>query len=104
MQEIADTPEFAALAELQREPVVDILDECDAYLETHVQLIYAWGDQQPLPEGVLRAEVVAELLRVLARDDRVAALLADRNVAEVLLPQGRLGGAPGVRLVRGACG
>jgi Protein of unknown function (DUF3638) len=45
------------LRELHAQPAVDILDESDAILSCKQQLVYAWGEQQDLPDDCLRWEV-----------------------------------------------
>ena len=88
---------------MHAQPVVDIVDESDAYLDSRVQLIYAFGSKQPLPHCVVRSGVVSELLHALSSDASVRAILADPQVAEVAMSGRRWGAALDVRLVQGAC-
>ena len=103
MQECANLPaQFAALQRVHAQPAVDIVDESDAYLDSRVQLIYAFGAKEALPHCEVRCEVVAELLHALSCSAEAHAILADPQVAEVLRPSRRWGAGIDVRLVQGA--
>ena len=102
MQECANLPaQLAALQRVHAQPVVDIVDESDAYLDSRVQLIYAFGAKEALPHCEVRCEVVAELLHALSCSVEAHAILADPQVAEVLRPWRRWGAGMDVRLVQG---
>jgi hypothetical protein len=103
-QEMAGTPVHSALAAIHNFPSIDILDESDALLDSRVQLIYATGDKEPLPDCVIRCENVQELLHALDTDAGVAEVLSDLNVAEVVQQDGRWGGMRSIRLVQGVLG
>jgi hypothetical protein len=95
--------ECDALADIQRQPVIDILDESDALLNCKQQLVYAWGAQQDLPDAATRWQVPQELLHVLATNEEVKSILKDPHVAEIVRHKGRYGAMDKIRLVQGGC-
>jgi hypothetical protein len=95
--------EFDALADLQRQPVIDILDESDELLSCKQQLIYAWGAQQDLPDAAIRGRVPQELLHVLATKEQVKSILKDPHVSEIVRHKGRYGAMDNIRFVQGRC-
>lgn len=97
----SDPQKHSLLRTINRMTASNILDESDELLSCHVQLIYAWGDKEPLPQAHERFEVVQELLHVLATSKLVACVLNDPNVAEVTWPREGYGRSPLVRLVPG---
>jgi hypothetical protein len=101
-QELHDSPDvFAALGDLHKQPVIDILDESDALLNCKQQLVYAWGKQEDLPDAVTRWQVPQELLHVLATNKEVQDILSDQHVAQIQRHEGRYGAMDDIRLVRG---
>ena len=81
----------AALQRLHAQSTIEIIDETDAYLDPRVQLIYAYGSREALPERETRCEMASELLHQVASNAAVEALLADPRVAETQAHTGPLG-------------
>ena len=67
-----------------------------------MQLIYAYGSREALPERETRCEMASELLHQVASNAAVEALLADPRVAETQAHTGRWGAMPDLRLIQGA--
>jgi hypothetical protein len=82
-----------------QESFVDILDENDAILSHDFQLVYALGNQVPLPSGPSRWTVLQGLLTVLARTKSEDLLNITNDPLLVHRESSRNGSFPKIRLL-----
>jgi hypothetical protein len=87
------------VVETNDEAFVDVFDESDAILSHDFQLVYALGQQQPLPAGVSRWKVLHALLQTLARDtsEEMHSITKDRNLMH--RESDKLGAFPNIRIL-----
>ena len=89
-------------------PTVDILDESDELLSHSFQLVYAWGQECPLPSRHQRVLLIQHVLQVLGKDPAIREVISgtagnsfETDAVSFTLHPDRPGSLPAVRLLPG---
>jgi hypothetical protein len=84
-----------------QESFIDVIDESDAVLHQSFQLVYALGEQEPLPDGQTRWTMIETFLQIFAESECDQISIARNDSAAVHCEPCPPGTFPHIRLLKG---